>query len=201
MLHLLGSNTTRSPPLPPHSFTADECLALALSLNCNEEALEQGVVTFEDFKRFALEKCGEKDSKKGRRTVSENNSLNGGNGMIDESEIAHGFYDDENDSQHDMYGVDGGKSALDLDTSIVSNIVKTNNAIVPPKSFLEEKVSDNMSMSVGRQQDDEKLTRITHNSLSSNTCARRPGNSAARTSGGDSTVLRTFASSVGTLSF
>ncbi|GMH58073.1 hypothetical protein TL16_g02529 [Triparma laevis f. inornata] len=120
------------------SFTADECLALALSLNCNEEALEQGVVTFEDFKRFALEKCGEKD-KKGRRTVSENNSLNGGNGMIDESEIAHGFYDDENDPQHDMYGVDGGKSALDLDTSIVSNIVKTNNAIVPPKSFLEEK--------------------------------------------------------------
>ena len=30
-------------------------------MNCNEEALEQGVVTFEDFKRFALEKCGEKE--------------------------------------------------------------------------------------------------------------------------------------------
>ena len=62
--------------------------------------------------------------------------------MTDESEIAHGFYDDENDSQ-DMYGVSGERSSLDLDTSIVSNIVKTNNAIVPPKSFLEEKVRGN----------------------------------------------------------
>ena len=49
------------------SFSSDECLALAMSLNFREEDLDHSVVTFEDFKRFAFEKCTDKNGKKGKR--------------------------------------------------------------------------------------------------------------------------------------
>ena len=120
---------------------------------------DPGVVTFSDFKRFALEKCGKAAS---GCSASSTASVDA---ALDESEIAHGFYDGSDAGNEDFFE-DGRKvrwlawvqrlfacltnaphppllslqnNPLDLSSSIMSNIARTHNAVPPPLSFLEEK--------------------------------------------------------------
>ena len=106
------------------SFTADECYALALSL-CSHESLNEGIITLEDFKRFALESCG---SKAVQHITKRRTSSN----FADDKEDVDEFSDCCGN------GSSGSGDCNEFNKSLAST-VKRSSSVVLPKSFLEEK--------------------------------------------------------------
>ncbi|GMH54837.1 hypothetical protein TrRE_jg7497, partial [Triparma retinervis] len=93
------------------SYTLDECLALTLSLSSHESAAD-GVISMEDFKRFAFESSNNAAEQMQRgRSISN---------FADSSEMDVDYLES-------------------LNHSLTATAIKTDDAAPPPKSFLEEK--------------------------------------------------------------
>jgi len=115
------SNKLSSLSVSWSSFTYDECLALAMSIS-SHNSMSEGSITLEDFKRFALENTDDSEQIQRGRSISN---------FADTKEMDDDYLDDDFKNIF--------TSSNPMETSLVSNLAKTNNATLPPKSFLEEK--------------------------------------------------------------